>query len=447
LILIVQPACLFRKKAAVPQAPPLSFRIAYLPLNMSVENSPERWLSLAVPVVMAKVGERAPDLEPVPLWEVMPVAVEAAGVSRIITAETAAYVASRLAAKWATEGDITLRKDRVQLTVDFIPTKTTTVPFRYEKLTSIDALDRHFEDAFEQFLRYLVARPMTRDEDQEPMDSTSLKEVATALDREYGWFVTAEPGKSDKVVADLARSDNRLARLLFNPSLYPSIGTPAYPQEGKPAASTSGEGSELSAAPAPKAATAAPSAEARTSTESSGGQAAVPAGGKAPESTPPQGAALPTQSRFVPPPPRSFTQKIDLSGPFARRGSALQNRTAVAYSYTLDRIAGRNGRSGGTETRGSEKALPAAMNKASPHEHIFKIQILALREKQEAESFAGKLTKAGLAAAIEEADLKGKGIWYRVRLGAYDSQDEAEAAAQKLVESGLISQFWIVPPQ
>jgi hypothetical protein len=51
----------------------------------------------------------------------------------------------------------------------------------------------------------------------------SMKPLAEALDREYGWFVDAEPGKAQEIVADLALKDDRLARLLFNPSVYPVL--------------------------------------------------------------------------------------------------------------------------------------------------------------------------------------------------------------------------------
>jgi hypothetical protein len=385
----------------------------------------------------------------------MPVALEAAGSSRIITAETAAYIASRLAAKWATQGDITSSKDRVQLTVDFIPAKTTMVPFRYEKQASVDSLDSHFHDAFEQFLRYLVARPMTKDESPS-IDSTALKEVATALDREYGWFVTAEPGKSDKVVAGLARSDGRLARLLFNPSLYPGIGTPAVPQEGKPAASTTGDNSK-SPPPSPDRQTAPPSTsssrgDADPSVPKTPAASAEISGNRAPvkprePETPPQAASPAPMSNFVPPPPRSFSQKLDSAGPFARRRLELDNRLTAPSSFAADPSAAgtRPPRMERIRFIRSEKTTPAAMNKASPPAKGFKIQIVALRDKEEAEAIVVRMVKTGFAAEIESADLKERGVWYRVRLTGYGSHEAAEAAGKRLLVSGQIHQFWVVP--
>jgi hypothetical protein len=164
----------------------------------------------------------------------MPITLEAAGNSRIITDQTAAYIASRVTAKWATQGEFSpARKGEVQLTVDFIPTKPTTVPFRYEKTMNTESLGKNFFDAIEQFLRYLVARPLPRGTDKS-FNGNSFKAVAEALDREYGWFVPAEPGKAGKVVENLIHSDVGLARLLFNPSVYPSLTAPAKPSKAKP---------------------------------------------------------------------------------------------------------------------------------------------------------------------------------------------------------------------
>jgi cell division protein FtsN len=87
------------------------------------------------------------------------------------------------------------------------------------------------------------------------------------------------------------------------------------------------------------------------------------------------------------------------------------------------------------------------MNKASPapQGRNFKIQVGSSRSKEEAKAIAAKLTKAGLAPGVEMADLKEKGIWYRIRLQGYESRKVAEAASKKLLDARLISQYWVVP--
>ena len=47
---------------------------------------------MAGPIMMGKVVERARDLNVMPLWQSMPVAIEAAGATRTVTPESAASV-------------------------------------------------------------------------------------------------------------------------------------------------------------------------------------------------------------------------------------------------------------------------------------------------------------------------------------------------------------------
>jgi hypothetical protein len=55
------------------------------------------------------------------------------------------------------------------------------------------------------------------------MAMTASRDLAEALDREYGWFVDAEPGKAQDVVAKLLLTDEHLAKSLFSPTLYPGL--------------------------------------------------------------------------------------------------------------------------------------------------------------------------------------------------------------------------------
>jgi cell division protein FtsN len=86
------------------------------------------------------------------------------------------------------------------------------------------------------------------------------------------------------------------------------------------------------------------------------------------------------------------------------------------------------------------------MNKASPapQGQNFKVQVGSSRSKEEANTIAARLTKAGLAPGVEMADLKEKGIWYRIRLQGYKSREVAEETGKKLLSTKLISQYWVV---
>jgi hypothetical protein len=220
LALVSQLGCAKKSKTVIAAASPV--RLVLLPFNVSSEKEDLRWTAMAAPVLMAKVSALSQDIEVVPLWQSMPAAVEAAGASRSFTAESAATIAGYMTAKWSTLGEFSPAKNGISMMIDFIPAKSSLVPFRYMKSGRLDSVGSTFPEALNQFLSYLVARPIesTRKSQQ---SLSSLQSLAEALDREYGWFVDAEPGKAQEAVSSLAKSDQRLARSLFNPNLYPAL--------------------------------------------------------------------------------------------------------------------------------------------------------------------------------------------------------------------------------
>jgi hypothetical protein len=220
-IMLTQTACSKKVKTeAVTATSPA--RLVLLPFNVPSGDEDLRWASLAAPILMAKAGEKAQGIEIVPLWQTMPTALNAAGPSRDFTEQSAANVATWMSAKWSVLGTLAPAKTGVSMVVDFVPTKANVVPFRYLKTGKLDAIGESFNDAYVQFLRYLVAKPFQPDRES-AMTMDSVKDLAGALDREYGWFVEADPGKAQEVVVKLADSDARLARVLFSPTLYPSL--------------------------------------------------------------------------------------------------------------------------------------------------------------------------------------------------------------------------------
>ena len=221
--LFFQPGCLFRKHQA-PAAPTLPARVSIvlLPLNVPQENADLRWLPFAGTVLMATEVQAAPDLDTVPLWSSVPAVLQALGTSRTITSDIAASTATRMSAKWATQGDIMPAKTNFTLRLDFIPSESIPYPYRYQKEGSVDALESRIQEAISQFLNYLIVRPLMPTKVQK-LDAQKLKAIAQALDAEYGWYVPARPGEAVKEVEDLARTNRDLARLLFNPALYPVL--------------------------------------------------------------------------------------------------------------------------------------------------------------------------------------------------------------------------------
>ncbi len=221
--LLFEPGCIFRKhKPPAAPAIPAPVRVALLPMNVPDGTAELHWVSLATMAMMVEVALAAPDLELVPVWESVPAALQSLGNSRTVTTDIAELVAVRLSARWSSQGEIIKVGKTFTWRVDFIPAKPSLVPFRYEKPSTVEALSAQTQEAFDQLLRYLIVRPLEVSKLQ-PLDAKKLREIADALDAEYGWFGAAKPGTSGKVVEDLARSKPALARLLFSPTLYPVL--------------------------------------------------------------------------------------------------------------------------------------------------------------------------------------------------------------------------------
>ncbi len=221
--LLLEPGCIFKKNKP-PAAPvvPAAVRVALLPMNVPDGSAELHWIALAAMAQLMETALAAPDLELVPVWESIPAAIQSLGNSRTVTTDVAELVATRLSARWSTEGEITKTGKAFTWRVDFIPAKPSLVPFRYEKPSTPEALALQTQEALDQFLRYLIVRPLPASKAQ-PMDAKKLREIADALNTEYGWFGTTRPGANGKVVEDLARSKPALARLLFSPTLYPVL--------------------------------------------------------------------------------------------------------------------------------------------------------------------------------------------------------------------------------
>jgi hypothetical protein len=220
----LQSACLFKGKqeAVMPSAP---VRVAFVPFNTPEGNEQLRWASMAMPILLAKVSEKAEGMDPVPLWESIRYAIESTGSSRTITQESAAYVANWMNSKWSVMGALSQEKnDKITLLMDFIPSREDAIPFRYIKTIKMDAVDYNVQKAFQQFLNYVSAKPMETQKEQ-TTSLASLRQLAEALDREYGWSAPAERGEADEIVSNLAQSDLRLARFLFNPNTYQVLKT------------------------------------------------------------------------------------------------------------------------------------------------------------------------------------------------------------------------------
>jgi hypothetical protein len=215
-----QSACFKKTKVRSAAASPV--KMLLLPFEVAKANKDLSWTALAVPILLAKKMEETQDLTIIPLWQTMPRAIATAGASRSFNDESAASAANWLGAKWSIMGTVSTVKSRLSITIIFIPGKRNQFAFRYNNAQRIESLGPAFHEAIRQFLRYQLFKPLGPSKGNEA-NLNSVKELAEALDREYGWSEAADPGKAQDIVARLAKSDERLARLLFNPNLYPIL--------------------------------------------------------------------------------------------------------------------------------------------------------------------------------------------------------------------------------
>lgn len=79
------------------------------------------------------------------------------------------------------------------------------------------------------------------------------------------------------------------------------------------------------------------------------------------------------------------------------------------------------------------RAVASASTPAAPsaHKHPYTIQIEAVMDRDGANQMVRRLQDLGYPAASETTDIDGQ-TWYRVKVGPYDSQEEAEEAQDKL---------------
>ena len=211
-----------KKKAQARPAVAGTIRVVVLPFSVPANDKDLQWAAMAAPALIAKASRNSPNMIVVPFWEAMPSAIASAGAARSFNDESATAMANWVGAKWAIMGEISHTKSGYSVSVDFIPTKSMDVPFRYIKTRSLDSMGTAFQTAIRQWLRYSSSKPAPPTRQKEP-GLNKMRSIAEALDREYGWFETANPGNAQDIISNLSPSDKDWAGILFNPTLYPGL--------------------------------------------------------------------------------------------------------------------------------------------------------------------------------------------------------------------------------
>jgi len=88
-----------------------------------------------------------------------------------------------------------------------------------------------------------------------------------------------------------------------------------------------------------------------------------------------------------------------------------------------------------TERQIREAARQAG--KAGASRESYFIQTGSFQNPADADNLKARIALLGLEASVEPADIAGKGVWYRVRLGPYTRVDEINRVRQQLTQNGV----------
>lgn len=97
----------------------------------------------------------------------------------------------------------------------------------------------------------------------------------------------------------------------------------------------------------------------------------------------------------------------------------------------------------GAQAKSAAEGAPAA---SAGHEGGFQLQVSSFRTRDEGEAFAKQLRERGHKAYVSEANVAGRGTWFRVRVGPFSTQQQAAQYRTSFEEREHVVPF-IIPPQ
>ena len=89
------------------------------------------------------------------------------------------------------------------------------------------------------------------------------------------------------------------------------------------------------------------------------------------------------------------------------------------------------------QVKSADKSQPAKSQSPAYQPQI--LQAGSFPNASDAENLKAKLALLGVEASIQAATIKDKGVWYRVRLGPYNNEDEMNRARGFLKQNGVDS--------
>ena len=118
--------------------------------------------------------------------------------------------------------------------------------------------------------------------------------------------------------------------------------------------------------------------------------------------------------------------------------AALRPQAPAAAPPTAERPAAA------TEAPVAPEPVEAAPEAPTAPSVPYTVQVLATRNRSEAETLAGNLKKRGFGAFVAAVDDAG-GSWYRVRIGRYDDADSARRMAERCHRELGLTQAYVSP--
>jgi cell division septation protein DedD len=77
----------------------------------------------------------------------------------------------------------------------------------------------------------------------------------------------------------------------------------------------------------------------------------------------------------------------------------------------------------------------------------YQLQVSSFKTQPEADAFAAALRRRGHKAYVEPAQVKGRGLWYRVRIGPFKYKHSAVVYRQEFEQKERIVTFIVDPPK
>ncbi len=128
-----------------------------------------------------------------------------------------------------------------------------------------------------------------------------------------------------------------------------------------------------------------------------------------------------------------LTASAPVVAPAAASGVGEAKQHFEFYKVLTDRSDSAAHKS--TAKPAPKEATPPVAPAVAAKESFF-VQAGSFQDKNDAEKLKAKLAFSGLEASIQTADIPGKGVWHRVRLGPY-GEGEAGKTIAALKQSGI----------